>query len=279
MEGMQGLGTGLAALVHALDRRKVALLDEVRRVEQDLEAARRTVDTAERMGLGNAAPQPSASGTDTEFPVRTSSATRVSIDARSAPPSARRQDVPRVADVIPMTGRTVPVSPARDFEVHRAALSTLGSVRKDKDIPPKIDASGRRVETIGMPTSGVELAAIKESLKGIAEKVAKQPPGPGERRYKSVRGLVPGEAMAPTLRKILKIADRALTSNEIAVAFMQVRGVRLEGDDLTGLTNRVSSFLGQEAGRKLITGHDQEGTRQKLWTWVGGDIREPSLPA
>ena len=277
VDGEQGLGVGLAMMVHALDRRKAALLDELRRVEQDREAAVHTLEAAERLGFGSAATALAPTGRVVDFPVQTKAPTSHGCAAQSA--AQRIQDVPRVAEGHRWPSNPIPASPAEDFQVHREALATLGPLRNDKEIPPAVEVVGKkkvRIENIGLSTAGIELAAIRDSLKSLAAKVAQEPPDTGERRFKPVGQLVPGEPMAPTLRRILRTADRPLTSHELAVTFLEIRGVHLEGEQLIGLTNRVSGFLAQEAGRKNVKGADQEGKRQKLWTWVGTRGHEPS---
>ncbi len=47
------LVAGLAQLVQGLQSRRAMLLDELRGVERDLEAAARTIDTAARLGFRN----------------------------------------------------------------------------------------------------------------------------------------------------------------------------------------------------------------------------------
>ena len=198
MEGTPELSTGLATLVHALNGRKAALLDELRRVEQDLEATKRTLEAAERLGFGSVVP--SSHRVEPATPASPVSATRtapaaVAVPPRpvTPPPSSTVRDVPTVEDAFRAPGHHIPPSSIGDFELHSAALASMGPVRDDKAIPPRAE-DGRRLDARDLPNTGAGLAAIKESLRGIVSRAAKKPLAPGERHYKPVGQLVPGEA-------------------------------------------------------------------------------------
>ena len=53
MDGSQVLGVGLATLAHALEKRKAALLAELRQVERDMMSVEDTLAAAERMGFSS----------------------------------------------------------------------------------------------------------------------------------------------------------------------------------------------------------------------------------
>src|SRR5206468_2803298 len=109
------------------------------------------------------------------------------------------------------------------------------------------------------------LDEIRDSVKEIAKAAASAPPGPSGRRYKSARSLVPGEPMMPQLRAIMQASKRPLTSQEVAVAILEARGLRMEGPELVSVVNRISALLGQEAKGHRIRRLHVDGSRRVQW--------------
>lgn len=245
-----GLGVGLATMVHTLDGRRMTLLAELRQVEQDIENVKQTVGIAERLGFGNMAP-PAAPVT--AAPPVSSGAPEFLRPRQAATQASSSQPPPQTK---------------RDFDVHLGALRSLGPVRDDRNMPPKVNKRGRKVETLGMPTGGAALQAIRDSLNGICEAVAKEPPGPGDRRHSSKQGLVMGDPVLPIVRQILQAADRPLTSLEVGVAFLEVRGLELDGKRLTALVNRISAKLSNETKQGRVQRLRTEGRKLVSWVWA-----------
>ena len=257
MDGSQVLGVGLATLAHALKSRRTILLEELRQVEQDLESVDRTLAAAERMGFDGvgspSGPKPATSGTATHKP---DGAART--DAGS---TARQGAGVRVPWPFPRT--------KEDYVIHEAALASVGPYRDDKAIPPKADKRGRSTDASRVLKNPEELAAVRESVRDIAEKAIKRPPGPGGRRHLSAKGLVPGEPLAPILRRVVEAADRPLSTSEVTQAFLQVRKLELEGRELAALANRVSSLLSTDATKGWVKRIRQDGSRVLLWQGSG----------
>lgn len=238
---------GLAQMITAVEARRAQLLHELRQAERDLETVRQTMEVAARLGFLDTNSQAPSTRQQT-----TLDGDRAPLQAPPAPPSPSRSSRTRSSKGVPDTTLTL------------EALRTLGPARNDKEIPPKAH-KGRRVETSGAPMEGPQLQAIRDSVQEIARKAAAAPPGPGGRRYKSTRALVPGEPIAPSLMAILRAADRPLTSHEAAVAMLEARGLRLEGQELAAVTNRASALLGQQARAGHVQRLRTDGLRQVRW--------------
>ena len=235
MDGSQVLGVGLATLAHALEKRKVALLTELRQVERDMASVEDTLAAAERMGFSSL-----------DLPARQ----EPTIPASSRAPVA---DTARTSREDP-----TPVSAIRAYEIRKAALGSIGERYQD-DVPPNVEA-------VTIPRNPAEIDAVRESVSGISKCAKELPPGEGGRRYMSARGLVQGEPIAPALRRILQAADRPLSTFEITTAFLQIRGLNLKHREMTALSNRISSLLSIDATNGKVTRIAQENSRAKLWS-------------
>jgi len=236
MDGSQVLGVGLASLAHALDKRKAALLAELRQVERDLASVEDTLAAAERMGFSSL-----------DLPVR-QEPTIPASSSRRAP----------VADTAPVPREEpTPGSAIRAYEVRKAALGSLGERYPH--------ASSPNIETVTIPKNLVEIDAIRESVSGIAKRAKELPPGEGGRRYMSARGLVQGEPIAPAIRRILQATDRPLSTLEVTTAFLEMRGLKLKRKEWTALLNRISSLLSIDAKKGNVTRTAQENSRAMLW--------------
>ena len=134
------------------------------------------------------------------------------------------------------------------------ALATLGPIRDDTALPPAVDAAGQRLEVAGMPTGGPELAAARAAVQAIADRGRGMPPGKGGRRRMSSRGMVPGEPMMPALRNVLAAAGRPLTSQEAALAMLEMRRLTYEGPELVAVVNRVSGLSARRRPRATCAG-------------------------
>lgn len=272
MYGMPNLTSGLALLANALDSRKAALLDELRTIERDLEAVRRTLNSAARMGFGTenssepieVAPQP---------PKRQAADRGRSADREVRPPAPTGlvDEVALMQKGQLLKERPIP-NPAEATTAHASGFAgtyesvrSLGPVRDDASLPPKVNGRKQRIETRDIPVHGQTLDEIRDSVKEIAKAAASAPPGPGGRRYKSARSLVPGEPMMPQLRAIMQASKRPLTSQEVAVAILEARGLRVEGPELVSVVNRVSALLGQEAKGHRIRRLHVDGSRRVRW--------------
>lgn len=82
--------------------------------------------------------------------------------------------------------------------------------------------------------------------------------------YVSMRQLVPGQPLTPTLRAVLRAADRPLTNLEADV-LLEVRGIRLTGQDLAAVTNRVSALCGGEVKKGRVRRLRVEGDHKVRW--------------
>ncbi len=237
---------GLAQMVTALEARKAHLLSELRQTEHDLDAIRQTMEMATRLGFG---PAPMSMTTSGPTPTR---------NGASGPASAPT-DGAGSASPMPRPSAAPP-----DLDLTFSALQSLGPVRADRDIPPKVQ-EGRRIDNEGLPFGGAELQALRESMHGIAREASAAPPGAGGRRYRSAKALVPGEPLAPSLLAVLQAANRPLTSHEAAVAMLEARGIHLEGVELAAVTNRATALLGQQAQKDRVRRLRMDGLRHVRW--------------
>lgn len=237
MDGSQVLGVGLASLAHALEKRKAALLTELRQVERDMASVEDTLAAAERMGFSS-----------------------LDLPFRQEPPIPASSRRAPVADTAPVPREEpTPGSAIRAYEVRKAALGSLGE-RYPHDFSPNI-------ETVTIPKNLVEIDAIRESVSGIAKRAKELPPGEGGRRYMSARGLVQGEPIAPAIRRILQATDRPLSTLEVTTAFLEMRGLKLKRKEWSALLNRISSLLSIDAKKGNVTRTAQENSRAMLWSY------------
>ena len=236
MDGSQVLGVGLATLAHALEKRKAALLAELRQVERDMASVEDTLAAAERMGFSSA-----------ELPFR------------QEPPIPASRKAPVFDAARASREEPTPASATRAYEIRKAALSSIGERYKD-DVPPN-------VETVTIPKNLVEIDALRESVSGISKRAKELPPGEGGRRYMSARGLVQGEPIAPAIRRILQATDRPLSTLEVTTTFLEMRGLKLKRKEWSALLNRISSLLSIDAKKGNVTRTAQENSRAMLWSY------------
>lgn len=262
METGPVLGAGLATLVHMLEGRRTTLLEDLRQVELDLQAARQTVATADRLGLA-IAPEPAIPVT-----TRPVAPPRFTSPAPVMPPATGRP-----TDVVPFP--QPPQPRPTDFELRSATLAAIGTPRDDAAIPPRLDEHRRQLAAKDLPKTETEMQAVRESVGATVAKAATLPPGPGGRRYVSTRGLIPGEPITPLIRRILKAADRPLSTKEVAVAMLELRGLHYRGRELAGIVNRVSSLLGQDATAGKVGRIWSDEGKRPLWAWARGSTPEP----
>ena len=91
----------------------------------------------------------------------------------------------------------------------------------------------------------------------------------------STRGLIPGEPIAPQLRRVLQAADRPLSTHEVALAMLDVRGLRYRGRELSGIVNRISSMLCQDATAGHVARVRTGDPRRPLWVWATRPAEAP----
>jgi hypothetical protein len=248
-----GLIAGLAQLARALEGRRAALLSELRMVEQDLEAAQRTIDVAARVGFRMPLP---ASPPE--------AATRQAAE-RPAEPRTPQPSVKTKTPEPPMEAPETLAAYARTIQ----SLKTLRPNSSLMAAPPRV-AKGLRKTVADVPMDGPELDALRDSLAGLAEKVAEAPLEPGSRGRLSSKGLVPGEPMAPAIVAILRASDRPLSSVEVTSTMLQTRGLDYRGPQLTSVISRVSSLLGDLAKKRRVRRITVKGERAKRWVLTDG---------
>jgi hypothetical protein len=242
------LVAGLAQLVQGLQSRRAMLLDELRGVERDLEAAARTIDTAARLGFRNNTTPAKAPATPQRAPA-------------TPPRESAEPGTPQAPD------GAVEEPPADTLAAHTRMLVSLGKLgfnSAQMAAAPRT-AGGLRLENADLPTDGPALEAIRDSVAGVAERAAKAPPGPGGRGRLSSKGLVPGEPMAPAIMNILAAADRPLGSAEVASAMLRMRGLDIRGKEFTALVSRVSAILGQKAAKRQVRRLKGGDEKAKRW--------------
>jgi hypothetical protein len=178
-----GLIAGLAQLARALEGRRAALLSELRMVEQDLEAAQRTIDVAARMPLPASPPE---------------AATRQAAE-RPAEPRTPQPSVKTKTPEPPMEAPETLAAYARTIQ----SLKTLRPNSSLMAAPPRV-AKGLRKTVADVPMDGPELDAMRDSLAGLAEKVPRAPvvkrPGAGRADGASDRGHPAGVGQTFKLR-------------------------------------------------------------------------------
>jgi hypothetical protein len=257
-----GLVAGLAQLTRALEARKAELLAELRKLERDIEATERTIDTAARVGFRPAVVPP------TLTPRRS--------DAAAYPPAADAAQPAQAPTSGPNAGPAVADTPAGADTTMLAYARTLASLKTLKpdtalmSAPPRA-AKGLRKAAADIPTDGPELEAMKDSVAETSTKAAAAPPGPGGRRRVSSKGLVTGEPLAPAIMNILKATERPLSTAEVAVAMLQARGLDYRGRELVAVVNRVSAILGDLARKKRIQRIKVQDEKERRW-----HLREPA---
>ena len=272
----QGIGTGLATLAEALRQRRAGLLAALREVDDDLLACDRLAAAAERLGVGRGADEVSRARSANATRSVETAPTRGAADrpsvARPFSPSvlhpgpARTDDGPVLLEErVPFPGVVIPRGPS-DYELRKAAFATLGPARDDARVPPMSERGDRMSARDTLRDD--ELPALRESVRGVVDRAAKLPPGPGGHGRYSAKGLMNGEPLAPQLRNILQAADRPMTSKEIAIALMQVRKVELSGPQLTAVVNRVGAILAQDVKPKRVARVDNPDSRLTLWVWA-----------
>ena len=156
-----GLVAGIAQLNRALEARKAELLAELRKLEYDIEAAQRTIETAARVGflMPASAPPPS-------YLRQASAPSRpVNDDRRPVKPESR----PAPDGNPPSQPGGVLEGTIADWVRVNESLKTLRPDTRLMSAPPR-SVDDVRLAVADVPTDGPELDAIKEGVAGIAQK-------------------------------------------------------------------------------------------------------------